>query len=61
MKPKISADGSKMVINSLTILIVAGIGVALYFSFKWGQESGYAEGYVEGRKAIRAYYESVAK
>ena len=50
-----------MVINSLTILIVAGIGVALYFSFKWGQESGYAEGYVEGRKAIRAYYESVAK
>jgi hypothetical protein len=50
-----------MIINSLTILIVAGIGVALYFSFKWGQEAGYAEGYVEGRKAIRSYYEQVGR
>ena len=50
-----------MIINSLTILIVAGIGLACYLSFRLGQESGYAEGYVEGRKAIRAYYESVRK
>lgn len=50
-----------MIINSLTILIVAGIGLALYFAFRLGQEVGYDDGYVAGRKAIRAYYESISK
>jgi hypothetical protein len=47
--------------NSLTILTVIGIGIALYFSFRWGQETGYDEGLVDGRKAVRKYYEQVGK
>jgi hypothetical protein len=50
-----------MIINSLTILIVAGIGLALYASFRFGQELGHNDGYIEGRKAVRAYYESLNK
>jgi len=50
-----------MVINSLTILIVAGIGLACYFSFRLGQENGYDQGYCDGRKAVRAYYEGLVK
>ncbi len=50
-----------MVINSLTILIVAGICLANYLAFKWGQDCGYNDGYIEGRKAVRAYYESLNK
>jgi hypothetical protein len=46
-----------MIINSLTILIVVGAGLAAYFSFRLGQESGYDQGYCEGRKAVRKYYE----
>lgn len=50
-----------MVINSLTIIIVAGICFALYAAFRLGQEMGYDSGYIAGRKAIRAYYESLNK
>lgn len=53
--------GAKMVINSLTIIIVAGICFALYAAFRLGQEVGYDSGYIAGRKAIRAYYESLDK
>jgi hypothetical protein len=47
--------------NSLTILTVVVIAVALYFAFRWGQETGYDEGLVDGRKAVRKYYEQVGK
>jgi len=47
--------------NSLTILTVVGIAIALYFAFRWGQETGYDEGLVDGRKAVRKYYEQVDK
>jgi hypothetical protein len=47
--------------NSLTILTVVGIAIALYFAFRWGQETGYHEGLVDGRKAVRKYYEQVGK
>jgi hypothetical protein len=50
-----------MIINSLTILIVAGVGAALYFSFRLGMEVGYDKGMVQGRTAIRRYYEQVQK
>lgn len=50
-----------MVINSLTILIVAGVGLLSYFSFRWGQEVGYDEGLVDGRTAVRKYYEQVGQ
>jgi hypothetical protein len=50
-----------MIINSLTILIVAGVGLLSYFSFRLGQEVGYDKGMVEGRTAIRRYYEQVQK
>jgi hypothetical protein len=50
-----------MVINSLTILIVVGAGLAAYFSFKLGQEVGYDRGIADGRKAVRKYYEQVGK
>lgn len=46
-----------MVINSLTILIVAGICGALYFAFRLGLEVGYDRGNVEGRKALRKQFE----
>ena len=54
-----SYKGSKM--NSLTILTVIGICLALYGSFRWGQECGYDEGIVDGRKAVRNYYEQVGR
>jgi predicted membrane chloride channel (bestrophin family) len=47
--------------NSLTIFTVVGIAIALYFAFRWGQETGYDEGLVDGRKAVRKYYEQVGK
>ena len=50
-----------MVINSLTILIVAGIGGAIYFAFRLGFEVGYDRGMTQGRTAIRKYYEQVQK
>jgi hypothetical protein len=50
-----------MIINSLTILIVAGVGLISYFSFRLGQEVGYDQGLVDGRKAVRKYYEQVGK
>jgi hypothetical protein len=50
-----------MVINSLTILIVAGIGLAMYLSFRLGYEIGYDRGMTQGRVAIRKYYEQVQK
>jgi hypothetical protein len=50
-----------MIINSLTILIVTGIGAALYFAFRLGVEVGYDKGMVQGRTAIRRYYEQVQK
>lgn len=48
-----------MVINSLTILIIAGIGFAMYFSYRLGEEVGYDRGNVEGRKALRNHYEQI--
>ena len=50
-----------MIINSLTIIIVAGICFALYAAFRLGQEVGYDEGLVDGRKAVRKYYEQVGR
>jgi hypothetical protein len=50
-----------MIFNSLTILIVAGVGLIAYFSFRLGQEVGYDEGLVDGRTAVRKYYEQVSK
>jgi hypothetical protein len=50
-----------MIINSLTILIVAGIGAALYFAFRLGMEVGFDKGMIQGRTAIRRYYEQVQK
>jgi hypothetical protein len=50
-----------MIINSLTILTVVGICVALYASFRLGQECGYDEGMIDGRKAVRNYYEQVGR
>jgi hypothetical protein len=45
-----------MVINSLTILMVAGIGLAMYLSFRLGEEVGYDRGNAEGRKALRKQF-----
>lgn len=53
--------GAIMVINSLTILIVAGIGLGMYLSFRLGYEIGYDRGMTQGRVAIRRYYEQVQK
>jgi hypothetical protein len=47
--------------NSLTILTVIGIGIALYASFRLGQEIGYNDGMLDGRKAVRNYYEQVGR
>lgn len=46
-----------MIINSLTIIIVAGMGFAMYFSYRLGEEVGYDRGNVEGRKALRKQLE----
>ena len=53
--------GAIMVINSLTILTVVGVCMALYFSFKLGVEVGYDRGVVEGRKALRKQFEQVGR
>lgn len=45
-----------MVINSLTIIIIAGIGFAMYFSYRLGEEVGYDRGNAEGRKALRKQF-----
>ena len=50
-----------MIINSLTILIVAGVGLLAYFSFRLGLEVGYDRGIVEGRKALRKQYEQAGR
>jgi hypothetical protein len=50
-----------MILNSLTILVVAGVGLIAYFSFRLGQEVGYDEGLVDGRTAVRKYYEQVGR
>jgi hypothetical protein len=47
--------------NSLTILTVVGICLAIYAAFRLGQESGFDNGYCEGRKAVRKYYEQVGQ
>jgi len=47
--------------NSLTILAVIAGCFALYFAFRMGQECGYDQGMVEGRKAVRKYYEQVGR
>jgi hypothetical protein len=51
--------GAKVVINSLTIIGVIGAVISLIAAFRWGQECGYDDGYIDGRKAVRAYYESI--
>ena len=50
-----------MVINSLTIIGAIGAVIALIAAFRWGQECGYDDGYIDGRKAVRAYYESISQ
>ena len=50
-----------MIINSLTILILAGVGLIAYFSFRLGQEVGYDRGIVEGRKALRKQFEQAGR
>lgn len=45
-----------MVINSLTILIIVGIGLSMYFSYRLGEEVGYDRGNAEGRKALRKQF-----
>ncbi len=50
-----------MIINSLTILIVAGVGLIAYFSFSFGFEVGYDRGNVDGRKALRKQLEQVGR
>jgi hypothetical protein len=50
-----------MVINSLTILIVVGAGLAAYFSFRLGQEVGYDRGIADGRKALRKQFEQAGR
>ena len=47
--------------NFLTILTVIGVCLAIYFAFRWGQEVGYDEGLVDGRKAVRNYYEQAGR
>jgi hypothetical protein len=51
----------KMIINSLTILIVAGICLANYVAYRLGQENGYDQGYCEGRKFMRKFYEEAGR
>ena len=50
-----------MIINSLTIIIVAGIGVAMFLSYCIGEVVGYDRGNVDGRKALRKQYEQVGR
>jgi len=50
-----------MIINSLTIIIVAGICFAVYAAYRLGEENGYDRGYCEGRKFMRKFYEQVSK
>ncbi len=47
--------------NSLTILTVVGICLAIYTAFRLGLEVGYDRGMTQGRTAIRRYYEQVQK
>jgi hypothetical protein len=54
-------DGGIMIINSLTILTVFGVCMAIYFSFKLGLEVGYDRGIVDGRKALRKQFEQVGR
>lgn len=58
---RVIRNGSQMIINSLTILVVAGVCFAIYSAFKLGQEIGYDRGYCEGRKAVRKHYEQVGR
>lgn len=47
--------------NSLDIIqIVAGC-VALIATFYWGYAQGHQDGVLEGRKAVRKFYEQVGK
>ena len=50
-----------MIINSLTILTVAGICFAMYLSYRLGEEVGYDRGTVDGRKALRKQFEQVGR
>jgi len=50
-----------MIINSLTIIIVAGICLAIYAAYRLGQEQGYDRGYCEGRIFMRKFYERMGK
>lgn len=50
-----------MTINSLTILTVIGVCLAIYTAFRVGQESGYDRGVVDGRRALRKQFEQVGR
>jgi hypothetical protein len=50
-----------MTINSLTILTVVGVCMAIYFAYRLGEEVGHDRGIVEGRKALRKQFEQVGR
>ena len=50
-----------MILNSLTIIVVAAICLIAYISYRIGEEAGYDQGLVDGRKAVRKYYEQVGR
>ena len=47
--------------NSYDILQIVGVCAALIASFNWGYQLGHQDGKVEGRKAVRKFYEQVGK
>jgi hypothetical protein len=53
--PRYGAEGLKMTVLQLIIL---GVAVG---SFAIGRYSGYHDGYVKGRIAVRRYYESLER
>ena len=53
MFPKYGAEGLHMTIAQIITLVL------VFGSFALGRYSGYHDGYVKGRKAVRKYYESL--
>jgi hypothetical protein len=47
--------------NSLDIILWLAYPALAYFSFRYGFLVGYDRGNIEGRKAVREYYEQVGR
>ena len=47
--------------NSYDILQIVGVCAALIATFYWGYEQGHQDGVLDGRKAVRKFYEQVGK